>query len=55
VVFENLPRARLKFTFDRNAWVLTLKINPDGSKRAILTSLRQSLQAQCDLGWEIVE
>jgi hypothetical protein len=55
VVFDNLPRERLKFTFDRTAWQLILKPNPDGTKKAILNSLRQGYQTSCDLGWQIVE
>jgi hypothetical protein len=55
VVFDNLPRARLKFTFDRTAWRLILKANPDGTRKAVLSSLKQGLQTICDLGWETVE
>jgi hypothetical protein len=55
VVFDNLPKARLKFTFDHAAWQLILKTNPDGTKKAILNSLKQGYQTNCDLGWEIIE
>lgn len=55
VVFDNLPKARLKFTFNHAAWQLIIKPNPDGTKKVILTSLSPGYQASCDLGWEIVE
>ena len=55
VVFDNLPKARLKFTFDHAAWQLIIKTNPDGTKKVILSSLLQGYQSSCDLGWEIVE
>ena len=50
VVFDNLPKARLKFTFDHSAWQLTIKQNPDGTKRVTLTSLAPGYQSRCDLG-----
>ena len=55
VVFDNLPKARLKFKFDHAAWQLLIKPNPDGTKKVILSSLVQGHQSSCDLGWEIVE
>jgi hypothetical protein len=55
VVFENLPKARLKFTFDHSAWQLTIKQNPDGTKKVTLISLALGYQSRCDLGWEIIE
>ncbi len=55
VVFDNLPRERLKFTFDSTAWRLIIKPNPDGSKKVILNSLKQGYQTSCDLGWEMIE
>lgn len=55
VVFDNLPKARLRFTYDRTGWQLTIKIYPDGTKWVTLTSLKQGIQTSCDLGWEIVE
>jgi len=55
VVFDHLPSQRLKFAFDHQAWLLTIKVNPDGSKKVTLTSQKQGFQATCDLGWEIVE
>jgi len=54
-VFDHLPPARLKFSYDRQGWALTIKSNPDGTKRVTLTSLKPGYQANCDLGWEIVE
>jgi hypothetical protein len=55
VVYNNLPKGRLKFNYDHQAWNLTIKINPDGTKRVTLTSRMQGYQAKCDLGWELVE
>lgn len=55
VVFDHLPQARLKFAFNRQVWSLTLKPNPDGTKKATLTSLVPGYQTSCDLGWEIIE
>jgi hypothetical protein len=55
VVFDHLPAQRLKFAFDRQSWLLTIKVNADGSKKVTLTSQKQGFQANCDLGWEIVE
>jgi len=55
VVFDNLPQARLKFNFDRQAWLLTIKPNPDGTKKVTLTSQKSGDQTSCDLGWETVE
>jgi len=55
VVFDNLPKARLKFTFDHQAWILTIKLNPDGTKRITLISQMPGYQTSCDLGWEIIE
>ena len=55
VIFDHLPQARLRFNFNRQAWSLTLKLNPDGTKRATLISLVQGYQTSCDLGWELAE
>lgn len=55
VVFDHLPQARLKFVFNRQAWSLTLKPNPDGTKKATLISLAPGYQTSCDLSWEVVE
>ena len=55
VVFDHLPQARLKFNFDRQAWTVTIKPNPDGTKRVTLISQKQGYQTNCDLSWEIVE
>jgi hypothetical protein len=54
VVFDNLPKARLKFSFDATAWRMVIKINPDGTKKVTLTSLKQGFQSTCDLGWEVI-
>ena len=55
VVFDHLPQARLKFNFDRQAWTLIIKPNPDGTKRVTMISQKQGSQMNCDLSWEIVE
>lgn len=55
VVFDHLPKARLRFIFDHQAWSLILKPNPDGTKKATLISLAPGYQTSCDLGWEIVQ
>jgi len=55
VVFDNLPKARMKFTFDHTLWQLTIKSNPDGTKKITMISLAPASQSSCDLGWEIVE
>lgn len=55
VVFDHLPQARLKFNFDRQAWTLVIKPNPDGSKRVTLISQKQGYQTNCDVSWEVVE
>lgn len=55
VVFDHLPHARLKFTFDHQAWSVTIKPNPDGTKRVTLISQAPGYQTICDLGWEIIE
>lgn len=55
VVFDHLPKDRLKFSFDSTAWRLTIRPNTDGTKKVILTSQKQGFQSNCDLGWEVVE
>jgi hypothetical protein len=55
VVFDHLPHARLKFTFDHQAWNLTIKSNPDGTKKVTLISQAPGDQTSCDLGWEIID
>ncbi len=55
VVFDHLPAARIRFVFDRQSWALTIKTNPDGTKRVTLISLKQGYQASCDLKWEIAQ
>ena len=54
MVFDNLPKERLKFSFDATAWRMVIRINPDGTKKVILSSLKQGFQSTCDLGWQIV-
>ena len=55
VVFDHLPLARLKFNFDRQAWTMTIKPNPDGTKRVSMISQKAGYQANCDLSWEVVQ
>jgi hypothetical protein len=55
VVFNGLPASHLKFKFDTSAWLLTIKRNPNGTQKVTLTSQKQALQTNCNLGWEIVE
>lgn len=55
VIFDNLPSARLKFTFDSSSWQPLIQRLPNGTQRLILRSLLPSVQTQCDVKWEIVE
>lgn len=55
VVFDNLPEARLKFTYDHSGWQLIIKHNQDGTKWVTMISIKHGFQTRCDLGWEIVE
>ena len=55
VVFENLPKARLKFTFDWGAWQPVISRQPNGTRELTLRSLRPGLQTQCDVAWEIIQ
>lgn len=55
VVFENLPGARLKFTFDQQAWQPTIRRQPNGTQTLTLRSLLPDMQTQCDVKWEIVQ
>ena len=55
VVFDPLPKSRLRFVYDRQGWMLTIKANPDGTKRVTMTSQKAGYQTYCDLSWEIAE
>ncbi len=55
VVFENLPGARLKFTFDHSAWQPTISHQPNGTQTLVMRSLRPGIQRTCDVTWEIVQ
>jgi hypothetical protein len=55
VVFDHLPKSRLRFVYDRQGWMLTIKANPDGTKRVTMTSQKAGYQTYCDLSWEIAE
>jgi hypothetical protein len=54
-VFENLPGARLKFTFDRGVWQPVISRQPNGTQKLTLRSLSPDLQTRCDVGWEIIQ
>jgi zinc-ribbon domain len=55
VVFENLPAARLKFTFDHSAWQPTISRQANGTQTLVMRSLKPGIQRVCDVRWEIVE
>jgi outer membrane biosynthesis protein TonB len=55
VVFENLPGARLKFTFDHSAWQPTISHQPNGTQTLVMRSLKPGIQKTCDVRWEIVQ
>jgi outer membrane biosynthesis protein TonB len=55
VVFENLPGARLKFTFDHALWQPTISHKANGTQTLVMRSLKQGIQTSCDVRWEIVE
>jgi hypothetical protein len=55
VVFENLPGARLKFTFDHAAWKATISHQPNGTQTLVLRSLKPGIQTTCDAQWEIIQ
>jgi hypothetical protein len=55
VVFGNLPKDRLRFTFDRGAWQPLIRKNPDGTQTLTLRSIKQESQTTCDVSWEISE
>jgi hypothetical protein len=55
VVFENLPGARLKFTFDHALWQPTISHQANGTQTLVMRSLKQGIQTSCDVRWEIVQ
>jgi hypothetical protein len=55
VVFENLPAARLRFTFDHSAWRPTISHQANGTQTLVMRSLKAGIQRTCDVRWEIVE
>lgn len=55
VVFENLPGARLKFTFDHALWQPTISHQASGTQTLVMRSLKQGIQTSCDVRWEIVQ
>ena len=54
VVFDGLPEARLKFTFDSTSWQPVIRRTADGGKHLILRSLKPGLQTECVVRWDIV-
>jgi len=55
VVFENLPGARLKFTFDHSLWQPTISHQANGTQTLVMRSLKPGIQTTCDVRWEIVQ
>jgi hypothetical protein len=55
VVFENLPGARLKFTFDHSLWQPTISHQANGTQTLVMRSLKAGIQRTCDVTWEIVQ
>jgi len=55
VVFENLPGARLRFTFDHSAWQPTISHQANGTQTLVMRSLKPGIQTTCDVKWEIVQ
>lgn len=55
VVFNNLPKDRLRFNFDRGAWQPLIHKNPDGTQTLTLHSIKHEVQTSCDVGWEIAQ
>jgi hypothetical protein len=55
VTFDDLPKERLKFSYDKTAWRIIVRLNADGTKKVILNSIKPGLQTSCNLGWQVVE
>jgi len=55
VVFENLPGARLRFTFDHSLWQPTISHEANGTQTLVMRSLKPGIQRVCDVRWEIVQ
>jgi hypothetical protein len=55
VVFENLPGARLRFTFDHSLWQPTISHQANGTQTLVMRSLKPGIQTVCDVRWEIVQ
>jgi len=55
VVFENLPAARLRFTFDHSLWQPTISHQPNGTQTLVMRSLKRGIQTSCDVTWEMVQ
>jgi len=55
VVFENLPSARLRFTFDHSLWQPTISRQANGTQTLVMRSLKAGIQTSCDVRWEIVQ
>ncbi|HLX45184.1 MAG TPA: serine/threonine-protein kinase [Bryobacteraceae bacterium] len=53
VTFQNLPAARLRFTFDHDAWQPVISRQANGSQTLILVSKKQGLQSKCEVRWEL--
>jgi len=55
VVFSNLPKERLRFSFDRDGWQPMIHRNADGSQTLTLRSIKREIQTRCEVGWEVSE
>jgi hypothetical protein len=55
VVFENLPGARLRFTFDHSLWQPTISRQANGTQTLVMRSLKPGIQTTCEVRWEIVQ
>lgn len=55
VVFDNLPNARLKFTFDHSLWQATISRQANGTQTLVMRSLKPGVQRVCDVKWEFAQ
>lgn len=54
-VFENLSAARLKFTFNHDAWDSVVHRQADGRQTLIMHSTKPGTRSVCDVRWEIAQ
>jgi RNA polymerase subunit RPABC4/transcription elongation factor Spt4 len=55
VVFDHLPGARMRFTFDRDSWQPIISHNSDGTQKLTLRSTRPGTQSDCIVQWQTVQ